>query len=235
MEGGILGYVHSSQTLESKTDDYATVQVPLLCICLVLIFTFVRYTVPGQGKSKREMISRIDYGGSFSLIIGLGSLLFALSFKNNDNLPWEDPLVYGPLILSAVFTIVFVLVEAFYALEPVMLLRILRQRNGIFVSLINFFLSMVSFSVLYFFPIIFEVVMGKTASQAGGFTPSAVVDPPTDECTGAHLLPNAVALSFGSLLAGWVRPRVHPSCHDTDEPSMVRSSVEPDDTTGSSS
>jgi hypothetical protein len=56
-----------------------------------------------------------------------------------------------------------------------------------FVGLINFTVSFVSFSILYFYPQFFEIVQQKTASQAG-----------------AHLLPNSVALSIGSLFAGYV-------------------------------
>jgi len=64
---------------------------------------------------------------------------------------------------------------------------ILKDRNGLWVGLINFTVSFVSFSILYFYPQFFEIVQQKTASQAG-----------------AHLLPNSVALSIGSLFAGYV-------------------------------
>jgi hypothetical protein len=57
----------------------------------------------------------------------------------------------------------------------------------IFPPQINFTLSWVSFSVLYFFPMFFEVVKLLPASAAG-----------------MHLLPNSVALSIGSLFAGYV-------------------------------
>ena len=43
--------------------------------------------------------------------------------------------------------------------------------------------------ILYFYPQFFEIVKQKSASEAG-----------------AHLLPNSIALSVGSLFAGWVRP-----------------------------
>lgn len=92
--------------------------------------------MPGQGKSKLEMIRRIDYGGSLSLILSLGALLFALSYKNNDSLPWGDPRVWGPMIVFGVFAFVFVAVEGFWAPEPVLPLRILKQRNAVFSSLV---------------------------------------------------------------------------------------------------
>ncbi|GAA6060890.1 hypothetical protein JCM10212_000173 [Sporobolomyces blumeae] len=162
-------------------------QLPLLLLAAGLVFKNLTYKTQGQGKSKREMIRRIDYLGSLTLVLGLGSLLFALSLKNDRNEPWSSPLVWVPLIVFAISTIAFVLVEAYYSAEPVMPLRILKDRNGLFVGLINFTVSFVSFSILYFYPQFFEIVQQKTASQAG-----------------AHLLPNSIALSVGSLFAGWV-------------------------------
>ncbi|GAA6032612.1 hypothetical protein JCM8097_004838 [Rhodosporidiobolus ruineniae] len=162
-------------------------QLPILLLAAFLVFRYLRYRIPGQGKSKREMVRRIDYLGSLTLVTSLGSLLFALTFKADKNYPWSSPLVWAPLIAFAVAGVAFVAVEAFWSPEPVMPLRILKDRNGLFVALANFTTSFVSFSVLYFFPQFFEIVKQNTASQAG-----------------AHLLPNSVALSIGSLFAGFV-------------------------------
>ncbi|GAA6047387.1 hypothetical protein JCM3770_001279 [Rhodotorula araucariae] len=162
-------------------------QLPILLLAAILVFRNLRYRVPGQGKSKREMIRRIDYLGSLTLVTSLGSLLFSLSFKNDRNLPWSSGYVWAPLITFVISGIAFVLVEAFWSPEPVMPLRILKDRNGLFVALANFTVSFVSFSILYFYPQFFEIVKQKSASAAG-----------------AHLLPNSVALSTGSLFAGWV-------------------------------
>ncbi|GAA5826575.1 hypothetical protein JCM11251_002435 [Rhodosporidiobolus azoricus] len=162
-------------------------QLPVLLLAGILIFRNLRYRISGQGKSKREMVKRIDYFGSLTLVISLGSLLFALSFKNDRNLPWSSGFVWAPLIAFVVAGIAFILVEAYYSAEPVMPLRLLKDRNGLFVALANFTVSFVSFSILYFYPQFFEIVKQNTASQAG-----------------AHLLPNSIALSIGSLFAGFV-------------------------------
>ncbi|SGY20970.1 BQ5605_C016g08178 [Microbotryum silenes-dioicae] len=150
-------------------------QVPLLVASLAMVFWKVRYRVPGQGKSKREMLRRIDYMGSITLIIA-----------NNEALPWSHPLVWSLLTVAIVFAVLFVLVEKYWAFEPVMPLRILMTRNGLSVAFANFCMSFVTFSILYFYPAFFEVIKGLSASQAG-----------------AHLLPNSIALSCGSLFAGW--------------------------------
>ena len=92
-------------------------------------------------------------------------------------------------------------------------LRLLKTRNGLFVAFANLTLSWVSFSILYFYPLFFEIVKQNSASRAGkGFlfptpfrTPSAVADFRL-LCAGAHLLPNSIALSVGSLFAGYVSP-----------------------------
>lgn len=68
-----MGYT-SDGTLRSPTMSELTPlrvlagQIPFLIIAFVLTFLKVRYTVPGQGKSKREMLQRIDYSGSVTLI-----------------------------------------------------------------------------------------------------------------------------------------------------------------------
>ncbi|GAA5833772.1 hypothetical protein JCM9279_001622 [Rhodotorula babjevae] len=162
-------------------------QLPILVLAAILVFRNLRYRVAGQGKSKREMVRRIDYLGSLTLVLSLGSLLFALSFKNDRSLAWSSPYVWAPLIVFCLSGVAFVLVEAFWSPEPVMPLRILKDRNGLFVALINFTVSFVSFSILYFYPQFFEIVKQKSASEAG-----------------AHLLPNSIALSVGSLFAGWI-------------------------------
>lgn len=155
----------------------------------------------------------------------LGSLIFALSYKNDRNLPWSSPLVWAPLISFVVSAIAFGLVEAFWSPEPVMPLRLLKTRNAFFVALTNLTLSWVSFSILYFYPLFFEIVKQNSASRAGELRRAMVVPLSAGNGlirarwtprTGAHLLPNSIALSVGSLFAGWVSPATlltdDPSC-----------------------
>ena len=50
-------------------------QVPLLVLAGIFVFIFMRYVTPGQGKSKKEMIKRVDYGGSLTLIVTVCAVL----------------------------------------------------------------------------------------------------------------------------------------------------------------
>ena len=53
------------------------------------------------------------------MALQLGSLLFALSYKNNEGLEWKHPLVWGLSVVSALFWIAFIVIER-RAPEPVM-------------------------------------------------------------------------------------------------------------------
>lgn len=46
-------------------------------------------------------------------------------------------------------------------------LRLLKTHNGLFVAFVNLTLSWVSFSILYFYPLFFEIVKQNSASRAG--------------------------------------------------------------------
>ncbi|KAH8926333.1 MFS general substrate transporter [Atractiella rhizophila] len=162
------------------------IQLPVLLAAFILVSTFVKYKIPGQGKSKKEMIKRIDYLGSLTLIVSIGSLLISLSFKNNELLPWSDPKVWSFLIVFGVAISLFIYVETCVSAEPVMPLTILNTRNGICIALTNFITSMGAFSVLYFWPYFFETVLLTNSATAG-----------------LHLLVNSPCLSIGSLFAGW--------------------------------
>lgn len=51
-------------------------QLPLLVLAFGLVFKNLTYKTKGQGKSKREMIGRIDYFGSLTLVLSVSSLFF---------------------------------------------------------------------------------------------------------------------------------------------------------------
>ncbi|CAD6578235.1 MAG: hypothetical protein CYPHOPRED_000485 [Cyphobasidiales sp. Tagirdzhanova-0007] len=181
------------------------VQVPPLAVAWILIFIFVRYSLPGQARTMKSAFKQIDWLGSAALILCISGLLLSLSFRNNQvdrllpasmmkcqlytvkNLPWSDPKVWATMTTFVVFLVAFVTVEAFVCPNPVMPLRILSSRSTICIAMSNFLLSMISYTVLYYLPILYETVQLSSPQQAGD-----------------HLIPNAIALSSGSLLSGLI-------------------------------
>ncbi|KAF7314933.1 Vacuolar amino acid permease [Mycena indigotica] len=165
-------------------------QIPLYIAAAVMTQFNVTYVTPGKSKGTKEVLKRIDYFGSLTLLTAVGSLLLFLSSRYNESLPWLDTRVIIPLSLAIAFFIAFLIVEIFVAPEPVMAPSMLRQKVPVLVSASNFLVAACNFSVTYFFPMWFQVVTLQSASTAG-----------------LHLMPNSVSMSTGSMFAGWMMHR----------------------------
>ncbi|KAJ7765625.1 MFS general substrate transporter [Mycena metata] len=165
-------------------------QTPLYLLAFLITSYSIRYVTPGKSKSTKEVLKRIDYFGSLTLLIAVGSLLVFLSTRYNESLPWSDARVIVPFVLSLVFSVCFLGVEIFIAPEPVMAPSMLRQQVPVLISASNFLVASCNFAVTYFFPMWFQVVTLESASTAG-----------------MHLMPNSVSMSTGSVFAGWVMHR----------------------------
>ncbi|KAI0684014.1 vacuolar amino acid permease, partial [Cytidiella melzeri] len=165
-------------------------QLPLFAVSLLLTSASLNYVTPGKSKSAKEVLKRIDYGGSLTLLISVLSFLIFLSTRFSEEHPWSSLTVWAPLAIAIVFAIAFVLVELYLAPEPVLAPFLLQQRIPVLVGISNFLVATCNFSVMYNFPTWFQTVMLTSSSEAG-----------------AHLIPNGVSISLGSLFAGWVMHR----------------------------
>ncbi|KAJ7142080.1 vacuolar amino acid permease [Mycena crocata] len=165
-------------------------QVPMYATAFFLTSYNITYVTPGKSKGTKEVLKRIDYFGSLTLLISVGSLLMFLSTRYNESLTWSDARVIAPLVLAIVFFVAFLGVETFVAPEPVMAPSMLRMKIPVLVGASNFLVAACNFSVTYFFPMWFQIVTLESASTAG-----------------LHLMPNSVSMSTGSVFAGWVMHR----------------------------
>ncbi|KAI0261793.1 major facilitator superfamily domain-containing protein [Gloeopeniophorella convolvens] len=166
------------------------IQMPLFMLSFLLTSTFLRYTTPGKGKSAKEVLKRIDYGGSASLLVAVLSFLVFLSTRFNDEQPWDAPLVFVPLALAGLFLLIFVAFELRVAREPMLAPFLLKEKIPVLVGMSNFLVANCNFAVMYFFPMWFQTVALTSTSTAG-----------------LHLLPNSVSMSCGSMFAGWMMHR----------------------------
>ncbi|KAJ3530052.1 hypothetical protein NMY22_g8732 [Coprinellus aureogranulatus] len=134
------------------------VQMPLFLLSFTLTSINLNYVTEGKGKSAKEMIKRIDYGGSATLMMAVGSCLLFLSAKYNEGLPWSDPFVLTSCTFAAIFAIAFVIVELCIAPEPVLAPSLLKQWIPVLVGCSNFLVAMCNFSIMYFLPMWFQTV-----------------------------------------------------------------------------
>ncbi|EFI26574.1 multidrug resistance protein [Coprinopsis cinerea okayama7 len=163
------------------------IQMPLFIFSYVLTTMNLNYVTEGKGKSTREILKRIDYGGSATLLMAVGSCLLFLSARYNEGLEWSSPSVTISASLTAVFSILFIIVEIWVAPEPVLAPFLLKQKIPVLVGISNFLVATCNFSIMYFLPMWFQTVILTSASIAG-----------------LHLLPNSLSMSVGSLFAGWM-------------------------------
>ena len=103
----------------------------------VVIMYKVNIKLPETKQTARQKLARIDYAGSFTLVVCIGCLLLGLSLKTSEDLSWNSGVVIGLLCGSGVFAVAFVYAEARWAPEPVMPLRLLAMRTPMFVALSN--------------------------------------------------------------------------------------------------
>ncbi|KAF8076211.1 vacuolar amino acid permease [Lyophyllum atratum] len=167
-------------------------QAPLLIFSFIVVATKVNIPLPCavRQQSLTEKLRRIDLLGSVTLAGTVGCLLLGFSLKTSEELPWSHPLIYGLFIASIVTGTIFILVEKHWAPYPVMPLRLITQRTPLAVSISNLLTSMSAFSTMYNVPLYFSAVRLDSAAISG-----------------LHLLPHSVAISTGSVLAGWIMRR----------------------------
>ncbi|THH21457.1 hypothetical protein EW146_g100 [Bondarzewia mesenterica] len=165
-------------------------QMPLFMLSFVLTSINLDYVTPGKSKNAKDVLKRIDYGGSASLLGAVLSFLIFLSMRYNEEYPWSDRSVIVPFVLSFVFFILFVIFELRFSKEPMLAPFLLKQKIPVLTGINNFLVANCNFAVMYFFPMWFQTVPLTSASTAG-----------------LHLLPNSISMSCGSMFAGWMMHR----------------------------
>ncbi|KAG8713112.1 hypothetical protein FRC09_019080 [Ceratobasidium sp. 395] len=163
------------------------VQIPILFLSAVLVVTKLNVTLPRPKQTARQKLARIDYAGSFTLVTSVGCLLLGLSLKTSEDLDWSSSLILGLFFVGATSGVAFIYVEAHFAVEPIMPLNLLTRRTPLAVALANLCGALDAISTIYNVPLYFTAVRLRSAADSG-----------------LHLLPNAIAGSCGSMLAGWV-------------------------------
>ncbi|KAJ6516054.1 major facilitator superfamily domain-containing protein, partial [Mycena sanguinolenta] len=167
-------------------------QAPLLIFSATLVAWKVNIQLPSdvQDQPLHEKLRRIDVLGSLTLVGTVGCLLLGFSLKTTEEIAWSHPLIYSLFMASFICAVSFIFVETYWAPFPVMPLRLIARRTPFAVSLSNLFASMAAFSMLYNVPLYFSAVKLYSAANSG-----------------AHLLPHSIAISCGSVTAGWMMRR----------------------------
>ena len=80
---------------------------------------------------------------------------------------WSETCVWLPFASSIAFALLFVFVEVYIAVEPVLPRYLLTQKVPVLVGFSNALVAVCNLSVTYYFPTWFQTVMLSSASTAG--------------------------------------------------------------------
>ncbi|KAA8573503.1 hypothetical protein EYC84_005088 [Monilinia fructicola] len=163
-------------------------QCPPTVLALVLVIWKLEIS-PQQAIDKQSHFSklrRIDFLGSIFLSVSIVCGLLVLDLGGH-RMPGADLKVLLLLGVSVATGSLFILVEGFWAKEPIFPLRLLRNRD-VLTSYINLgFQSGAQMAMMMLVPIYFQI------TEHASFT-----------AAGAHLMPSVIGNAIGGLLTGYV-------------------------------
>ncbi|MGK9266771.1 multidrug efflux MFS transporter MdtP [Bacillus inaquosorum] len=117
-----------------------------------------------QGRQQTGPIN-FDIAGIFTMIVGVVSLLLALSFGGKDY-AWNSWQILGLFALALIGIVSFIIVES-KAKEPILPMYLFKNRTFTFLNLIGFFMSIGMFGAITFVPFFMQGIVGVSASESG--------------------------------------------------------------------
>ncbi|TYS08031.1 DHA2 family efflux MFS transporter permease subunit [Bacillus subtilis] len=117
-----------------------------------------------QGRQQTGPIN-FDIAGIFTMIVGIVSLLLALSFGGKDY-AWGSWQILGLFALALIGIVSFIIAES-KAKEPILPMYLFKNRTFTFLNLIGFFMSIGMFGAITFVPFFMQGIVGVSASESG--------------------------------------------------------------------
>lgn len=119
----------------------------------------------GIPAGRREGRVQFDVAGMVTMIVGVVSLLLALTFGGKE-FAWGAWQTIGLFVIAAVSLTSFVLIEA-RAAEPILPVRLFKNRTFTLINSIGFLMSVGMFGAIMFVPLFMQGIVGISASASG--------------------------------------------------------------------
>ncbi len=175
------------------------INVPIGAVLIVVAMMSLTGTRTGRRES-------LDLAGAVTGTVGLAALIYGVMQSADHG--WTSMLVVGPAVAGLLLLVVFITVEARFAPEPMMPLRLFRIRGAAIGSTMLLLFGGIAIAMWYFTSLFLQNVLGYSALRAGlGQTPAAVTFVIVARWA-ATLLPRTgvrplVLAGCGSFLAGF--------------------------------
>ncbi|KAJ1941792.1 hypothetical protein FBU59_003396, partial [Linderina macrospora] len=179
--GPVLGGVFAESSAGWRWVFYFS--LPVGAVAGIVIFIFVN--LPRPRGSLMQKLKRIDFFGMGVLVAGVVMFLLALNFGGKDY-SWASATVLCLLLIGLAVIGAFVIVEWKVPAEPIMPMRLFKNRNVGLLLTLNLFMGGALFGPTFYIPIYFSVVQNAGAISAG-----------------LHLLPYMLPISIMSIGCGY--------------------------------
>jgi EmrB/QacA subfamily drug resistance transporter len=134
------------------------VNLPIGVVALVVVAAVLHTPV-------HRVSHRIDVLGTVLLAAGVGPLTLALTWGGTEY-PWGSGEVVGLFVAGAIMLVLFVLQEA-RAREPIIPLRLFRNRIFDAASSAGFIVGLAMFGAIVYLPLYLQIVHGVSATSSG--------------------------------------------------------------------
>ena len=211
-------------------DNYAwplifNINIPFGILAAVLTYFFVEDSKHVVEKPK------IDWLGIFLLMVGIGSLQFVLERGQTND--WLDSEAIRIFAVAAIVGIIGFIIWELHEDEPVVNLRLLKDTNLSFTTILTFISGVSLFTSVFIYPLLLQRVLGYTPTMVGmSLIPGAVGSLIVMPLVGSRLQKGdspKIYIGFGFailMVYGWLlysASNINSSIGDYTLPLMVRS------------
>lgn len=146
------------------------INVPLAPFALIALFFWLPASLSNRSTEYRGLaaLRRIDVLGAFSMASATVCLLLGLTW-GGQTYPWSSPQVIGILLAAGVLFVMFLVNERF-AVEPILPLRLARNRVFAASALLSLTTNMALLAMLVYIPLYIQGVLGQSATSSGVVT-----------------------------------------------------------------
>ncbi|KAL1922691.1 uncharacterized protein VTP21DRAFT_10230 [Calcarisporiella thermophila] len=139
------------------------INIPIGIIALVVVFFVL--SLPSPKGSFLVKIRHIDFLGSITVIAFTVCFMLAISFGGNE-FSWNSPVIILLFCVGALLIGIFAYVEGKFAIEPVLPLRLFKNRDYFVLSVIQFLYGVGFFLGFFYYPLYFQL-LGESATGSG--------------------------------------------------------------------
>ncbi|KAF9175172.1 hypothetical protein BGX21_007707 [Mortierella sp. AD011] len=122
--------------------------------------------LPAVTGTHREKLMRVDFLGSFTIVIGIICVLLSTNWGGNEY-GWGSAQVVAPYCVGALFLAAFLYAEAFIAVEPILPFRLFRNQSVCATFATSFFIGGSFMGTVFYCPLYFQLVKHESATKAG--------------------------------------------------------------------